>query len=182
MAPIDIALLILILIIIAIALLIAIRGSFSRIGGCPATTMREGGDRSKLEARIVHILEEITGARFDQAHPKWLHGFELDGYNADLAVAIEVQGPGHTKPMPGESYEKYQKRIERDALKRKICESKGVRLITVDYRISLVNVGSYLRSRLWDMKIFERIPKFPEEKPYNYIKEIDMVPWVRGAA
>jgi hypothetical protein len=136
-----------------------------------------GRGRSKLEADVIKILEDITARKFDQAHPDWLREgstpLELDGYNESMKLAIEVQGPGHIKPLPDETYEKYQKRVARDVYKRELCAQHGVHLIAIDYRISLANVGAYLRSRLYDIDA-------TREKPTNYIAPLDMVPWKRG--
>jgi hypothetical protein len=157
---------------------ITLRSDTSRVS-LPDTPEVLGSGRSKLEARVVKILEDITHAPFDQAHPSWLRDgtsapLELDGYNSELKVALEVQGPGHIKPLPGESYEKYQKRVRRDQLKRELCVKHGIHLITIDYRISLANVGAYLRSRLFDIGILS------EKPPGGYIPLLDMVPWRRG--
>ena len=158
-----------------------------------------GAGRSKLEERIISILEGITGQPFDQAHPTWLRddtgglepsvqrspsglepsvqrspsGLELDGYNEQLGLAVEIQGPGHTKPLPHESYEKYRARVARDKLKHELCRAHGVHLLVIDYRISLTNMSSYLRSRLFDLGIIA-------DRPPNYIKEIIAVPWEHG--
>ena len=194
----DIIIVILFIIMVVIAMICALRSDKVQLGSTPLawrearaiynrqtpnSLQRTGRGRSKLEANIIKILEGIFNGqcKFDQAHPTWLHEsgasqrnvpLELDGYNEEKKVAIEVQGPGHIKPISGETYEKYQKRIARDVLKRSLCDEHGVHLITVDYRISLVNVEPYLRSRLFDIGICVR--------PLNYIKELSMVPWVRG--
>lgn len=160
-----------------------------------ATTMMayyNGGARSRFEADVIAILESITGARFDQAHPGWLRDdddddtraisdkhnhsrstvFELDGYNKEMRVAIEVQGPIHTRHMIGEPYEKYIARVKRDELKRRICARHGVDLIEVDYRIPLNHMHDYLQSRLYDIG--------RASKPTNYLAPISLRPWERG--
>lgn len=163
---------ILLIVVILIALAIALARAPAR---APARV--DGAARSKLEARIVAILEDITGAKFDQAHPQWLRDesgaiLELDGYNEKMHLAIEVQGPGHIKPLPGESYEAYQKRIARDSLKREICARRGITLIAIDYRISMTNMRAYLQSRLFDINLAPR--------PNDYIYPLTMKPWKRG--
>lgn len=173
MAVIDIPRLILVLIVV-LAIIFALLAAYATL----TKGTIHGGERSKLEARVVRILEDITHHSFDQAHPKWLHEpgrhtpLELDGYNEELKIALEVQGPGHIKPLPGETYEKYQKRVARDRLKRVLCAEHGVRLLTMDYRISLASVRAYLCSRLYDIGTIN-------ERPMNYIKELDMIPWQR---
>lgn len=139
-----------------------------------------GGDRSKTEARIIAIFEEITGRKFDTAHPDWLRDpdsrapLELDGFNEDLGIAVEVQGPGHIKPIPGESYEKYIARVARDEYKRAKCAAHKIALITIDYRISTrIGLRSYIESRLFDAGAVS-------QRPQDYIYPLDMTPWKRG--
>lgn len=168
MAP-NTVLILLFIIILAIIFILLARDNTRSI---------DGSHRSKLESRIVKILEDITGRPFNQAHPNWLHDtdgtiLELDGYNADLKVALEVQGPGHIKPLPRESYDKYRQRVARDQLKRELCAEHGIYLITIDYRISLANMSAYLRSRLFDAGA-------TADRPPNYIKALEMQPWERG--
>lgn len=145
------------------------------------------GARSKLESRIIRQIEDITGEKFEQAHPSWLTDeganvpLELDGYNAKLKIAVEVQGPHHWKPNPGEEYDKYLARVKRDERKKKVCDERGIRLIVIDYRISDANMRDYIRSRLYDIGY---VPKGATAgvKPENYIKEAIPKPWIRGMA
>lgn len=199
--------LILIIVILVIGLIIGLiflRSKNIQITGAKAVAVA-GAGRSKLEERIISILEGITGQSFDQAHPSWLRddtdvsfeskiepkveskiepkiqskiqrspsGLELDGYNEQLGLAVEIQGPGHTKPLPHESYEKYRARVARDKLKHELCRAHGVHLLAIDYRIPLTNMSSYLRSRLFDLGIIA-------DRPPNYIKEIIATPWEHG--
>lgn len=166
------------IILVIIAVIIALAYVFIlatlRESNSPVT----GSARSKLEARVITILEDILGAKFNQAHPKWLRDpatgtkLELDGYNEPLRIALEVQGPGHIKPIPGESYSRYTKRVARDILKRELCAKHNVTLITVDYRITMQSMRAYLQSRLWDARAIA-------QRPYNYIAPLSMTPWAR---
>ncbi len=168
MTPRDVILIILtiVAIIIALALTLASRDE---------AQSKTGSARSKLEERIIRTLEDLTGARFDQAHPSWLTDersrvLELDGFNEKLKIAIEVQGPGHTKPMRGESAKKYEQRVARDKLKHELCKKHGVHLITVDHKIAPFARRDYLASRLFDVGFFT-------EKPPNYLALTDPLPW-----
>jgi hypothetical protein len=120
-----------------------------------------GGDRSKLEDRVIEIVEKITQRKFKTTHPDWLRDpisnapLELDGYNDELKVAVEVQGPGHIKPIPGEDYDKYLRRIARDAYKKEQCKKRGIILIVMDYRISPHAMWSYTQSRLFDAGVLD---------------------------
>ena len=60
---------------------------------------------------------------------------ELDFYLPEYNVAIECQGRQHFEPVNfggrdiSESKNEYEKTIERDIKKRKICEDLGIRLL-----------------------------------------------------
>jgi len=127
-----------------------------------------GGHRSNTEARIIRVLEELTGKPFPQAHPAWLRDdgarLELDGYNRELGVALEFSGPLHTIWMQNkESYARYFTRIRRDALKRVLCAKNGVHLIVVDVSFPPEYWRVYLEARLSDIGLLPR--------PRDYLQE-----------
>jgi len=132
--------------------------------------------RTKFEAAVIDIIEKITGGRFPTVLPSWLvhngRQIELDGYNADLGIAIEVNGPLHYKPAPGESIEAYLERVKRDAIKKKICAERGIAFIVVDTAVPMGYVYDYIRSRLHDAGKAER--------PVNYLPVIERSPWIPG--
>jgi hypothetical protein len=122
--------------------------------------------RTKSEAFVVQILEEITGLKFPTVNPSWLRWrgrtLELDGYNESARLAIEFSGPLHTKWTPSaESYLRYIQRVIRDMVKVKMCARNGVDLIVIDQTLPREHVRAYLESRLHD---FGR-----RERPANYI-------------
>lgn len=158
---------ILLLVLIAVIIVIRARG---------ARAHKNGGERSRLEASIIRIFEDITRAKFNQAHPPWLRAqasgapFELDGYNSDLGIAIEVQGPGHTRPLKTDTAAKYKARIANDRAKRDICLKHGIKFIAIDYRVAPYMRREYIISRLHDVG-------FIAERPKNYINEFTPEPF-----
>jgi hypothetical protein len=135
-----------------------------------------GAYRSHLEHNVIEILENITGRRFYPAYPEWLKDpktgvqLELDGYNEDLKLAVEVQGPGHYRPYDAETILSYNERIERDKLKKKLCQDHGINLLQFDYRIPIYVARPYIISRLYDYGIIQ-------DRPKNYSPEINGKPW-----
>jgi hypothetical protein len=128
------------------------------------------------------VLCDLTGREFPTAHPQWLRdpksgkALELDGYNEELGIAIEFQGPLHTKPE-NEDSAKYEKRVARDAYKKEVCAQRGVHLIALDYRDKTGNLPLYLRSRIYDFgridaRIARALPQLCNEKPAGYIAEL----------
>jgi len=79
--------------------------------------------------RIVRAIFEATFTRkFPKSKPEWLrsnsgHKLELDGYNKQLRIAFEYQGPHH---YARESVK------EHDAIKRRYCSRRGVLLVEIE--------------------------------------------------
>jgi hypothetical protein len=124
--------------------------------------------RSKSEAAVIKIAEELLGCKLPTINPAWLlwegKQLELDGYCAEDKIALEFSGPQHTKWYPEkESYIKYYQRITKDIVKRKLCKKRGVNLIVIDMTLPRTAWRDYLRARLHDWK--------PDvyEKPANYL-------------
>lgn len=125
--------------------------------------------RSKSEAAVIAHLEHLTRKPFPTVVPAWL-GYELDGYNADLGVALEFSGPLHTKWTPTyEPYEEYYKRIMRDELKVRKCAEHGVKLIVVDVSLPRAQWRNYVASRLYDFGL--------APKPFEYVAPQTAVPY-----
>lgn len=133
---------------------------------------------SKSEARIIAIAERLTGKKFPCIRPNWLRDggapLELDGYCEELKVAIEFQGPLHTKWFSSrEPYETYIARVERDEAKKTICARAGVALIVIDNEVLKLTPNSiekYVYSRLADARVPMRMTR-------EYIPAIDIIPF-----
>ncbi len=146
-------------------------------GGRDRIKNLEKSPRTKSEARAIEVLEKLTGKKFPTVHPDFMRykgkRLELDGYNAEMGVAIEFSGPMHTKWYPAkESYEKYLARIETDKIKRQLCEARGVLLIVVDMRLPVHLYRDYFLSRLYDGKKIK-------ERPDNYLQDQIFEPFIR---
>jgi len=126
-----------------------------RLGtGCPTC-----GENLVSEPIFRKVLEEITSLKFPKKRPKWLTNpntnslLELDCYNKKSKIAFELQGMHHYEPVKfwrGE--EGFQKTLQRDQIKKTICEEKGVHLFCIDQRPAT--------------------SKTPQEKEEYYKKEI----------
>ena len=125
--------------------------------------------RSRSEASVIKILEDLCQDKFPTVNPSWLvwrgRTLELDGYNEKLGIALEFSGPLHTKWFPTkESYAKYFERIVKDVVKKRTCKKKGVHLIIIDMSLPPRHWKNYLLSRLYDIGM-------QSTKPYGYIDE-----------
>lgn len=132
-------------------------------GGAPKKTSPEYIEKdlvefpaSKFETQVRGIISRITGKKFPSVYPKWLRHngkqLELDGYNADLKLAFESQGPQHTKFINKlDTSKSYKDRLDNDAAKLKLCDDQNVGLVIVDYKVPKHLLSSYIKSRIYDI-------------------------------
>jgi len=113
---------------------------------------------SKFENMVRKEVEIITGYKFPTLLPDWLKSvrgkvMEFDGYNEELHLAFEVQGPQHTlfDKKYHKNYETYFKTLQNDKEKRALCEQYGVGLIIIDYKVPKHLIHNYIISRIYDL-------------------------------
>jgi len=97
--------------------------------------------KHKSEEIVRKIFEGLFNARFHTVHPSFLFNkktgkpLELDGYNADLKVAFEYQGPQHYRNLnlknPRSSDVSYIQKNDR--IKCRLCKEQGIKLIKIRY-------------------------------------------------
>lgn len=106
------------------------------------------------EEQCRTILEEMTGKKFNKIRPDFLQNpatgknMELDGYNAELNIAFEYQGEQHYKYIPyfHKKYEDFLKQLERDELKRRLCDEHGLSLIIIPYTVK--DLKSFIEEKM----------------------------------
>lgn len=114
---------------------------------------------SKFEKQVRAVFQRITQKKFPSVYPGWLKYketvMELDGYSPDLDLAFEAQGPQHTNWIKSydPDYDSYLRRLDRDEAKVRICKEKEVGLIIVDFKVPKHMLGSYIRSRIYDIAV-----------------------------
>ena len=94
-----------------------------------------------LERFVKQAAERLFCCEFRKVRPGWLtspltgHRLELDLYNAELRLAIEVQGAGHARFISKfhKSYADFEAQQIRDHMKRRLCKERGVLLIEVPH-------------------------------------------------
>jgi hypothetical protein len=86
------------------------------------------------ESICRYIFESLTQKDFPSKRPKWLRNanqkksMELDGFNEELKIAFEHQGRQHF----GKTNTIFDgNTIKNDVEKRKICESKNIKLLKI---------------------------------------------------
>lgn len=111
---------------------------------------------SRLELQSKYILEEVFQRPFYKIRPNFLRnevtGFnlEIDLYNDDLKLAVEVQGDQHYKynKFFHRNKEHFLNQRYRDEIKKMKCREKGICLIEVPYRVGEKKLRSYLLEQL----------------------------------
>ncbi|MCX6816118.1 MAG: hypothetical protein NT120_04685, partial [Candidatus Aenigmarchaeota archaeon] len=135
-------------------------------------------------------FESLFGKNFPKVRPKWLVApsektLELDGYCKELKLAFEYQGKQHYKHINHFSREmSFERRIEYDKLKKKMCRLNGVVLIEIPYKIKFENMGKYIVNQCEknSIDVPNRDVKFDSFKFYypEQIKELQEIASSRG--
>ena len=107
------------------------------------------------ERLCKHYLERFTGKPFIKSRPPWLVNsrgnlMELDGYNAELALAFEHQGKQHYEPVAhfNRRSETLQLRKQDDQAKRDACLHHNVTLLEVPYSVDSDKLPEWMLSEL----------------------------------
>ena len=110
-----------------------------------------------FEEQCRQIFEQLfPGYRFPKRRPSWLvnpktnRPLELDGYNEELHLAFEYNGPQHYH-YPNRYHRSEQEWLEqkyRDLLKRQLCNQHGVYLLTIPYHVPRHHLRSFIQRYL----------------------------------
>lgn len=118
----------------------------------PETRLASNLERSALAA-LVRIFH---GKPFIKVRPPWLknpktdRACELDFYNDELKLAIEVQGIQHYV-WPNNWHKTradWEEQLYRDDLKQNLCRQNGVTLVHVPFTVQQKDAESYIRQEL----------------------------------
>lgn len=116
----------------------------------------EDGFTSKLELQSKVILENVFKKPFERIRPDFLRNdvtgqnLEIDLYNEELRLAVEVQGEQHYKftPFFQKNKEAFMNQKYRDEMKKEKCRQNGVILIEVPYKVGEKGLREYLLDQL----------------------------------
>lgn len=123
---------------------------------------------SKAERKCKEIVEQYYNLPFRKIRPNFLkhkkgRNLELDIYNDDLKLAIEVNGRQHREFCPRfhKNYSDFEEQLERDKFKNDRCKEVGIYLITISDKIKYDELEKYLKMML---KEFDEIRNQSEKK------------------
>lgn len=108
-----------------------------------------GLSRWVREAELFALVRDLFKDQRIQreASPDWLGRMRLDIYLPELKLAIEHQGEQHYRPVAAFGGDAaYVRVVERDALKRQLCQANGVDVVDVRFDAPLTRPA--LRQRL----------------------------------
>ena len=113
-------------------------------------------NKGKRESHVRHILQNMFQKPFASTRPSWLKNphtkrkLEIDCYNAELRIAVEVDGEQHSRFLPHfhKTYTNFLKQQERDLMKSKMILDRGLRLIRVPYSIPSNDLEKFLMTEL----------------------------------
>lgn len=126
----------------------------SKNSWCPECSANNIG-----EAACRAFFEQFFGKLFPKIRPSWLRtdehyrGLELDGFNEELGLAFEYQGPQHYE-VDGffiRSEDRLNQRVADDKLKVELCNVNNVKVIAVPF-IKSINIEKLTKSLLHIME------------------------------
>lgn len=123
----------------------------------------------KTEKLVRQLLFMLTGLKFIKKSRflkciEYPVGLELDCYNEELELDVEVNGIQHEEKNRRyhKTDEDFENQIKRDKVKEKECENKGIKLIIVPSQYNYQNVKklyNYLYEQLETNGIFDLLEK-----------------------
>lgn len=112
---------------------------------------------SKLEIATRASLERIFKKPFPKERPDFLKNpvtknfnLELDCFNRELKLAVEVNGAQHYKYIPyfHKTFDAFRNQQYRDELKRRMCKDEGIILIEVPYTVKVQDIDDFLLTEI----------------------------------
>ena len=121
--------------------------------------------------------------KFPKGSLKWLKGIggllELDGYNEDLGIAFEYNGPQHYKLefymkvyklSKDVALRRLQRQQQNDQIKKELCIKKGIVLIVIPFDIKYGDIQEYIINEY--KRLTGRDVPHAERKDYKNILNI----------
>ncbi len=109
------------------------------------------------EEKCRFVFESLTGYKFPSVWNMLSVKMQLDGYCEELNIAFEYQGKQHYQKVPyfHRKNGDLENQQERDSLKSKLCQERGIRKIDVPYTEAVSNqhLERFIAIHLCDMSL-----------------------------
>lgn len=113
---------------------------------------------SKSEGQCKIILERLFGREFNKTRPDFLkndvtgRNLELDLYNPELKLCVEVNGKQHYQYIPyfHTSKDAFYNQRYRDEMKKTKCRENGINYLEIPYNVKLDDLEDYIISKCRD--------------------------------
>lgn len=113
---------------------------------------------SKSESECKNILERLFGIQFNKTRPDFLkndvtgRNLELDLYNQELKLCVEINGKQHYEYIPyfHNNKEAFYNQRYRDEMKKTKCRENGINYLEIPYNIKLSDLEQYIISKCRD--------------------------------
>lgn len=118
-------------------------------GWCPKCNINTG---EEITRKIFNLLFD---REFIRCKPIWLNGLELDGFCKFLNISFEYDGIQHFKFIERfhKTKEGFNKSLERDLRKNKLCIENNVKLIRISYLTKLDKIKENIINQCNEKKI-----------------------------
>jgi hypothetical protein len=122
----------------------------------PYEYMEHTDKDSKLELKAKFVLESIFKRPFLKIRPQFLRNdvtgqnLEIDLYNDELKLGVEVNGDQHYRFIPyfHRNKEAFRNQRYRDEMKKVKCRDNGITLIEIPYKVGEDGLKPYLVNKL----------------------------------
>ena len=135
----------------------------------------------QTEEKCRYIFEKLTKLKFPRTN-QIIKPYQLDGHNSKYKIAFEFNGIQHYEQKWYQSIEEFEKRVEDDKIKVKMCKDKGIHLITIPFWENdkgneniinfIINKITEINSKLILEKNVEIEQFFSKNPTLNIIKEM----------
>jgi hypothetical protein len=125
---------------------------------------KKTASESRGEKLCRNILEKFFNKPFPTCRPDFLvntesnANLELDCYNEELNLAVEYNGAQHYN-YPNKFHkteEEFKEQLRRDALKKQICQDRGIYLLIVPYWIPHGHIPKFIEYYLPENVFYRR--------------------------
>lgn len=145
---------------------------------------------SNLEKHVLSALQRLfVGKLFQKVRPSWLRNprtnrlCELDFYNDELKIGVEVQGLQHY--VYPNSWHKtraeFQEQVFRDQIKVDLCQQAGVILLHIPFTVTSNKVEQFIRDEVTRVALATSPLHQHMSRPlghWYHVRQLDWL-WVR---